>query len=86
MSYTAKTNWRLDDTVTELDMNRIEQGVTDAHTELRDVKDTIAREIEGVNKAVDGVRSNNTKELIIEVRASDPDSPAIGRMWIRSDL
>lgn len=31
MAYEAKTNWQLDDTVTEQDMNRIEQGLKDAY-------------------------------------------------------
>ncbi|WP_088833927.1 hypothetical protein [Paenibacillus tyrfis] len=31
MGYEAKTNWQLDDTVTEQDMNRIERGLKDAY-------------------------------------------------------
>ncbi|MBG9795288.1 hypothetical protein ABD76_23625 [Paenibacillus dendritiformis] len=31
MSYEAKTDWKYDDLVTEKDMNRIEQGLKDAH-------------------------------------------------------
>ncbi|MCP3773667.1 hypothetical protein NLX71_10130 [Paenibacillus sp. MZ04-78.2] len=31
MAYEAKTNWQLDDTVTEQDMNRIERGLKDAY-------------------------------------------------------
>ncbi|MEI7027913.1 pyocin knob domain-containing protein [Paenibacillus sp. y28] len=31
MSYSAKTNWKLDEIVTEGDLNRIEQGVKEAH-------------------------------------------------------
>ncbi|WP_289356165.1 pyocin knob domain-containing protein [Paenibacillus sp. S-12] len=31
MPYEAKTNWKYDDTVTEKDLNRIEQGLKDAH-------------------------------------------------------
>ncbi|MFB0846839.1 hypothetical protein [Paenibacillus oleatilyticus] len=31
MAFNAKTNWQLEDTVTEQDMNRIEQGIKDAH-------------------------------------------------------
>ncbi|NEN84352.1 hypothetical protein [Paenibacillus elgii] len=31
MAYEAKTNWQLDDTVTEQDMNRVEQGLKDTY-------------------------------------------------------
>lgn len=31
MPYEAKTDWKYDDLVTEKDMNRIEQGLKDAH-------------------------------------------------------
>ncbi|MDO3678696.1 hypothetical protein [Paenibacillus ehimensis] len=86
MAYEAKTNWQLDDTVTEGDMNRIEKGVMDAYTELQGLRNTMAQEIVGLNKAVEGIRSDQTKELVVEVRTSDPNSPAIGSMWIRSDL
>ncbi|WP_036687675.1 hypothetical protein [Paenibacillus tyrfis] len=72
MAYTGKTDWKYDEVVTEDDMNRIEKGVMDAHEELQGVKD--------------GIRADKTKPLVVEVRTSDPDSPAMGRMWIRSDL
>ncbi|TBL71367.1 hypothetical protein [Paenibacillus thalictri] len=35
---------------------------------------------------VDGIRADSAKSLVIEVRTSDPVSPAVGRMWVRSDL
>lgn len=31
-------------------------------------------------------RKDSTKEMVVEVRTDDPDSPAVGRMWLRSDL
>ena len=37
MSYTGKTNWQYDEIVTETDLNRIEQGVVDAHAGLEDI-------------------------------------------------
>lgn len=37
MSYEAKTNWKLDDTVMPEDMNRIEQGIQDLGLELGNV-------------------------------------------------
>ncbi|SCW57147.1 hypothetical protein SAMN04487970_101663 [Paenibacillus tianmuensis] len=43
MAYTGKTDWKYDEVVTENDMNRIEKGVMVAHTELQDVKDTVAK-------------------------------------------
>ncbi|WP_282939005.1 hypothetical protein [Paenibacillus sp. RC67] len=33
MPYNAKTDWKFDEIVTEHDMNRLEQGIKDAHTE-----------------------------------------------------
>ncbi|NEN84350.1 hypothetical protein [Paenibacillus elgii] len=33
MAYNAKTNWQFDETVTESDLNRIEQGIKDVYTE-----------------------------------------------------
>lgn len=38
MSYVGKTNWHYDDIVKESDLNRIEQGIMDAHSELESVK------------------------------------------------
>jgi hypothetical protein len=35
---------------------------------------------------IDTIRSDNTKSLVLEVRTSDPASPELGRMWIRSDV
>ncbi|MDF2925878.1 MAG: putative phage tail protein [Paenibacillaceae bacterium] len=34
MAYDAKTDWQYDDTPTEQDLNRIEQGIADAHAEI----------------------------------------------------
>ncbi|SDJ76086.1 hypothetical protein [Paenibacillus naphthalenovorans] len=34
MPYNAKTNWQYDEIVTESDLNRIEQGIADAHNQL----------------------------------------------------
>ncbi|MFB6366198.1 hypothetical protein ACFCP7_19370 [Paenibacillus elgii] len=86
MAYTGKTDWKYDDIVTEADMNRIEKGVVDAHTEIQGVKDTMAQENEEVNRAMEGIRTDHTKPFVIEVRTSDPISPEIGRIWLRSDL
>lgn len=36
--------------------------------------------------ATDSKRDDSTSEFRLEVRTSDPTSPAIGRMWYRSDL
>lgn len=36
MPYEAKTDWKYDDTVTEKDLNRIEQGLKDAHVAERE--------------------------------------------------
>lgn len=36
--------------------------------------------------ATDSKRDDSTSEFRVEVRTSDPVSPAIGRMWYRSDL
>lgn len=32
MPYQAKTNWKYNDPVTEMDLNRIEKGIEDVHT------------------------------------------------------
>lgn len=40
----------------------------------------------GAQMKADVTRKDGTKEFIVEVRTSDPVSPAIGRMWVRSDL
>lgn len=32
------------------------------------------------------IKKDGTKALVVEVRTSDPASPAIGQMWLRSDL
>lgn len=37
MSYQGKTNWSYNDPVTEYDINRWEQGITDAHTKIAEL-------------------------------------------------
>ncbi|WNC14258.1 hypothetical protein [Brevibacillus brevis] len=34
MSYQAKTDWKMDDPVTEVDINRWEKGIADAHAQI----------------------------------------------------
>ncbi|WP_068773465.1 hypothetical protein [Paenibacillus sp. FJAT-26967] len=41
MSYQAKTDWKLDDTVTENDLNRIELGIGEAHTSIDSIEANI---------------------------------------------
>ncbi|MDT2265894.1 hypothetical protein P7H12_23100 [Paenibacillus larvae] len=42
MSYVPKLNWKLDDTVTEKDFNRIEGGIKETLDKYKDVETTIS--------------------------------------------
>ena len=39
-----------------------------------------------VDTKVSGVRTDENAEFRVEVRNDDPASPAVGRIWLRSDL
>lgn len=39
-----------------------------------------------IHKTSTTIRSESTTEFRVEVRSADPTSPAVGRMWLRSDL
>lgn len=61
MPYNAKTNWQYDDVVTENDLNRIEQGVADAHNQLdpaAPIPITLTRGVQKVTSARDSVIRN----------------------------
>lgn len=53
-----------------------------AHNENLDLIDQNA----AAQADLDIIRSDSTKELVIEVRTSDPEDAEVGRIWIRSDL
>ncbi|MDT2239369.1 hypothetical protein P7H17_07605 [Paenibacillus larvae] len=42
MAYVPKLNWKLDDTVTEKDFNRIEGGIKETLDKYKDVETTIS--------------------------------------------
>ena len=52
------------------------------HGELADGADLSNVE----NKSSEDIRTEYTTALAVEVRTTDPVSPAVGRMWLRSDL
>ncbi|MGX4583378.1 hypothetical protein [Paenibacillus chitinolyticus] len=70
MSYQAKTDWKMDDTVTEDDFNRIERGVGDAHTAIESVNGQIqadaARQSIDLSKPVQVVESAKRSRLKID--------------------
>lgn len=33
-----------------------------------------------------GTRTASAQDLVVEVRTSDPSTPVVGRIWLRSDL
>lgn len=41
-NFVSKTDWKYDETVTEHDLNRIEQGIEDAHDELNELQQQLA--------------------------------------------
>lgn len=49
-------------------------------------KSYVDEEVEELQQKVENARKDNTQELQIEVRDSDPTAPEIGRIWFRSDL
>ena len=65
-----KTDWNSDNTVSEVDFNRIEKNIKVLKDEEVEVK--------GTKTFIDG--------LVVEVRTDDPISPEVGRIWLRSDL
>lgn len=50
MAYSAKTDWKLNDTVMPADMNRIEQGIKDVDTNKRNKTDIIPISLGGTGK------------------------------------
>lgn len=63
-----------------------ENATRQAFNENWDIIDAAAETPTGAQTKADNTRKDATKEIIIEVRNNDPSSPAIGRMWFRSDL
>ncbi len=48
---------------------------------LKDHADTTT-----IHKTSSEIRGESTTQSVMEVRTSDPSSPATGRFWLRSDL
>ncbi|WP_088549312.1 hypothetical protein [Paenibacillus aquistagni] len=64
MSFNGKTNWQFDEVVKESDLNRIEQGIVDAHAELDttklETKTYTDEKVAGVTpKAIGAVNKND---------------------------
>jgi len=66
LSYIGKTDWKYDDIVTEQDINRIEQGVQDAHT-------TIAEHMPHIVLSADEPTSSSGHLFWLVDLGDDPD-------------
>lgn len=77
---TIKKDWIATDSLTNTDLDRIEENIGADHAAVEDhiVVDTGL----GEHLTVSSHRTDYTLPLIIETLASDPASPADGRLWI----
>ena len=78
MAYTGKTNWQLNEVVKPEDMNRIEQGVIDAHenllthktdtnshTDIRNKFNEFVKGVTGSNATLTITKGNGTTSTVI---------------------
>ncbi|MDT2287645.1 hypothetical protein P7H17_18455 [Paenibacillus larvae] len=83
MSYVPKLNWKLDDTVTEKDFNRIEGGIKETLDKYKDVETTISELFTSVSngkeqvakaitdQGVPAVKEDPFKDLAAKIRSID---------------
>ncbi|MEV2284336.1 hypothetical protein ABND21_14520 [Paenibacillus larvae] len=83
MAYVPKLNWKLDDTVTEKDFNRIEGGIKETLDKYKDVETTISELFTSVSngkeqvakaitdQGVPAVKEDPFKDLAAKIRSID---------------
>lgn len=76
-----KTNWTTSIPINPTNLQKIEDGIENAHNELETHKNDST-----VHKSSLTVRTENATALIVETRSTDPTSPEVGRIWLRTDL
>jgi hypothetical protein len=67
LSYQAKTDWQYNDPVTEMDINRWEQGIKDAHDLLANVSDQTIEQLKDtrLNLLALGIAVQNLQGAIL---------------------
>ncbi len=74
---TPKTDWASNDALTAAALNTM--GNNDQY--LKDHADTTS-----IHKTATEIRGDDDTAFVLEARTDDPTTPAVGRMWIRTDL
>lgn len=74
---TPKLDWDSGDAVTADQLNDMGNNLLylKSHADTTTIHETSSE-----------IRGDYDTPLILEKRTSDPESPAVGRMWIRTDL
>lgn len=85
---TPKENWASPDCPTYTDLNRIEGNIAYLKAALDTLSGTVSTHTGDttIHKTAAEIRADATLPIVIETRSSDPDSPAVGRLWLRTDL
>lgn len=76
-----KTNWTTEVPLNPGNLQKIEDGIESAHSELTTHENDATK-----HKTSLAIRTETTTEFRVEVRTSDPANPEVGRVWLRSDL
>jgi len=88
---TPKTDWDSNDALTAAGINAIGENTAYLKTQIDDAKDDID-DLEAhaddttIHKTSATIRGEYGTPFYLERRTSDPASPGVGQMWIRTDL
>jgi hypothetical protein len=88
MAYeTEKLDWLGTDRPTNDDMNRIEGNIAYLKAALDALTASVAAHTgeTDIHKTAAEIRADGTLPLVVELRTSDPSSPATGSIWERTD-
>lgn len=81
MTYHAKTNWKQDDPVTEVDINRWEQGIADAHAVI-DIIQPVVYNHETRIKALESSLANDLRDNLFSFDFASTVGLKIEAGWV----
>lgn len=86
MKFQPKTDWKYDDTPTEADFNRIEQGIVDAHEKLELNGEGLGDVKTKVDEVGQLFESHMVDNNHVKVGESVPQSQVVGGIWFQTGL